>query len=231
MDATASPVPPEFVHPVLDGRKDASAELADVVRRLITLTTATTAPADVTLAAVRELKAVADVLESHVPDTPLPNTVVHQPKADGLPDLMERMPFDVVVGRHNPLAVPMKLVLEPPKAVMTGSFPRQYEGPPGCVHGAMIAAAFDTLLAAANVASGLAGPTARLEIRYRRPTLLNTPTVLEGWVEEQGERSVRTVGRLLQNGRVAVEAEGEFALLDHEQIARLAARMAASEAG
>ncbi|MEO3783749.1 PaaI family thioesterase [Actinocorallia sp. B10E7] len=227
----SAPSPNDLVHPVLEGRKDVSAELADAVRRLIGLTTATTAPADVTSAAVRDLNAIADVLESHVPDIPLPNTVVHQPEPEGLPDLAERMPFDVVIGRHNPLALPMEIALEPPKAVMRGAFTRPYEGPPGCVHGAMIAAAFDTLLAAANVVEGLAGPTARLEIRYRRPTLLNTPSVLEGWVEHREERSVRTVGRLTQNGRVTAEAVGEFALLDREQIARMAARVSAGKAG
>ena len=220
----SAPASSEFVHPVLAGREDASAELADAVRRLIGLTTATPAPADVTLAAVRDLNAIADVLESHVPETPLPNTVVHQPVPEGLPDLTERMPFDVVIGRHNPLALPLKVSFEPPKALLKGTFTRAYEGPPGCVHGAMLASAFDLLLAAATVVAGVPGPTARLELKYRRPTLLNVPCVLEGEVEQHDGRSVRTVGRLIQNGHVTVEAVGDFVKLDREQIERMARR-------
>ncbi|WP_106401663.1 PaaI family thioesterase [Actinocorallia populi] len=220
MDPVASTDP---VHPVLEGRLDASAELAGAVRRLIELTTATTAPEEATLAAVRELNAIADTLERHVPDPLPPNTVVHSP-AEGLPDLAGRMPFDVVIGRHNPLALPLEVSLEPPKALMRGTFTRAYEGPPGCVHGAMLASAFDVLLAAANVVAGVAGPTARLEIKYRRPTLLNVPCFLEGEVERHDGRSVHTVGRLVQNGRVTVEAVGDFVKLDREQIERMAGR-------
>ncbi|GAA0963988.1 PaaI family thioesterase [Actinocorallia libanotica] len=219
MEAAAQSAP---VHPVLEGRLDASLELADAVRRLIGLTTATRASQEDTLAAARELNAVADRLERHVPDPPLPKTIVHP--ADGGTDLAGRMPFDVVVGRHNPLAVPLTPRFEPPKAFLEGVFTRPYEGPPGCVHGAVIASSFDIILAAANFISGVSGPTARLEIFYRRPTLLDVPSVFEGWVEQQEDRSVRTVGRLLQNGRVTVEAVGEFVRLDREQMERLASR-------
>ena len=214
---------PDAVHPVLEGRKEGSAELADAVRRLIELTTATTAPEEVTRAAARELHALADVLEGHVPDPPLPKTFLHPP-AEGPVDLAGRMPFDVVVGAHNPLALPLEVSLEPPKSVLRGVFTRPYEGPPGCVHGAVIAASFDVVLAAANVIAKAPGPTARLEITYRRPTLLHTPCVFEGRVEQQNGRSVRTVGRLMQNGRVTVEAAGDFVKLDQEQLARMAGR-------
>ncbi len=210
-------------HPVLEGRHDASAELADAVRRLIGLTTAAIAPPEATLAAARALHAVADALERHVPDPPPPATVLHPP-AEGAFDLGERMPFDVVVGAHNPLALPLKVRLEPPKSVLTGTFTRAYEGPPGCVHGGVLAASFDVALAAANIIADVPGPTARLELTYRRPTLLHVPCVLECRVEHHDGRSVRTVGRLLQNDRVTVEAAGDFVKLDKEQIARMAGR-------
>jgi hypothetical protein len=45
-------------------------------------------------------------------------------------DLASRMPFDVIVGRHNPLALPLAISFDPPKALLTGTFTRQYEGPP-----------------------------------------------------------------------------------------------------
>ncbi|OLT31142.1 hypothetical protein BJF79_09115 [Actinomadura sp. CNU-125] len=145
-------------YPALAGREPESRELADAVRRLIAVCTSTTAPADTTLAAARELNAVADRLERHVPDPPHPMTMLLGPAIDAddeSPDLAARMPYDVVVGRHSPLALPLSVSFEPPKALLRGTFTRPYQGPPGCVHGAVLAASFDLVCAAANVIAGL----------------------------------------------------------------------------
>ncbi|SEF58952.1 Thioesterase superfamily protein [Thermomonospora echinospora] len=220
---TESPAQTPAGHPVLAGREHESAALADVVRRLVELTVTTTAPAATTREAVRRLEAVADILERHVPDPPLPKTILSEP-VDNAAGLAARMPFDNVIGRHNPLALPLDLEFDPPRALLRGAFTRAYEGPPGCVHGAVLAASFDIVCAAANIVAGLPGPTARLEITYRRPTALYEPCLFEGQVEAQDGRRIRTVGRLLQRDRVTVEAVGDFVLLDHAQIARMSER-------
>ncbi|QFG20115.1 PaaI family thioesterase [Actinomadura sp. WMMB 499] len=214
-------------YPALAGRESESEALADAVRRLVALCTATAAPAETTLAAARELNAVADRLERHVPDPPPPMTMLLGPAIsadDESPDLAARMPYDVVVGRHSPLALPLSVSFEPPKALLRGTFTRPYQGPPGCVHGAVLAASFDLVCAAANVIAGLAGPTARLEIRYRKPTLLDVPCVFEGEVESHEGRRIRTVGRLIQEDNVTVEATGDFVHLDRTDIARMSGR-------
>lgn len=208
-------------HPILEGRVKESAVLADAVRRLVGLCTATAAPPEETLAAAHALDAVADALQRYVPD-PLPGKTILTDPAEGATDLADRMPFDVVVGRHNPLAPPLEVSFEPPRALLSGTFTRPYEGPPGCVHGAVLAASFDILFAAANFIARLPGPTAKLEITYRRPTALHRPCLFEGQVESREGRRIRTVGRLLQDDRVTVEATGDFVLLDHAQIARMA---------
>ncbi|MEU5880076.1 PaaI family thioesterase [Spirillospora sp. NPDC047279] len=207
-------------HPALAGRAAASARLGDEVRRLIELCTTTVAPSDVTDRAAAELRAIADRLAAHVPDPLIPTALPADPES-GDTDLAGRMPFDLVIGRHNPLAVPLEVTFEPPRALLSGRFQRAHEGPPGCVHGAVIASSFDIVLAAANVVAGLPGPTARLEITYRRPTLLGVPCTFEGEVERHEGRSVRTVGRLLQGDRVTATAVGDFVQLDRAQIARM----------
>ncbi|MEO5876145.1 MAG: hotdog domain-containing protein [Streptosporangiaceae bacterium] len=222
-DLHAEPAGTTAVHPALAGRVTGSAALADAVRRLIVLCTSTTASEATTLAAARDLAGIADVLEQHVPDPLLPKTVLSDPASDET-DLAARMPFDVVIGRHNPLATPLELAFEGQRARLTGVFTRPYEGPPGCVHGAVLASSFDIVFAAANFIAGLPGPTTRLEITYRRPTALETPCLFEGWVDHHDSRSVRTVGRLVQNDKVTVTAVGEFALLTREQIARMVDR-------
>ena len=229
-------------HPALAGREQESAALADAVRRLAGLSITTTASAEATLAAARKLQEIADELERHGSDPSVSRTLVPEwagaddpavvgDLAGGGIDLASRMPFDVIVGRHNPLAVPLAVSFDPPKALLTGTFTRQYEGPPDCVHGAVLAASFDVVLAAANVIARVPGPTVKLEITYRRPTALYEPCLFEGVTEAHDASRVRTVGRLIQRDQVTVEAAGEFAKFDRAAIVRMAARAQAAGGG
>ena len=134
------PRPTSFEHhPALRGREAEAHALADVLRRLIRLSVSTAPPAAETARLTAQLAALADELETHVPEVPLPRFV--GPGQDGPPPDENRplggaMPFDVVVGPFNPLALPVMLDFEPPKAIGRAAFDVAYEGAPGCVHGA-----------------------------------------------------------------------------------------------
>jgi acyl-coenzyme A thioesterase PaaI-like protein len=132
------------------------------------------------------------------------------------------MPYDVVVGGFNPLALPVVLDFEPPKALGRAAFDVAYEGAPGCVHGAVLAATFDIILTAANALEGTVGPTVRLALRFLRPTLTNEEAVFEGWVTEVTEGRVFSKGRIVQGGIVTVEADGEFAIFGRDRVNTMA---------
>jgi acyl-coenzyme A thioesterase PaaI-like protein len=82
------------------------------------------------------------------------------------------------VGEYNPCFPRYTLELDDDGGA-SGSveFPISYEGPPGIVHGGFLAVFFDCVLQELNCALGLAGKTAELSLRYRRPTPLLTPLV------------------------------------------------------
>ncbi len=96
-----------------------------------------------------------------------------------------------------------------------------YEGPPGCVHGGMIAAAFDEVLGFAQSLSGKPGMTGTLTIRYRKPTPLDTDLLFEGWVEKVEGRKIFTVGHCKAGEEITAEAEGLFISVDFEKMAQL----------
>lgn len=193
--------------------------LANRLRRLIDLAVTSEAPADHIDAATRALDAAIASLAPYEPGGPTPRF----PAGDrSKPE--DVMPFDAVMGRLNPLAPPLRFTWEPPRAIATVTFGTPYEGPPGCVHGGIIAAAFDQVFNVANLLGGSPGPTVRLALRFRRPTPIRTALRFEGWQERADERRVHTVGRLLDGDRVTVEAEGSFALLTSEAIMRLGRR-------
>ena len=217
------PLPPVERHPGLQGRTEQAQALANELRRLIRLSVSTAPSPRETAELTAQLAAVADRLEAHIPAVPLPR---YAPPEDGPPGVsfaQNSMPFDIAVGRFNPLALPVDVTVEPPKAIGHARFTVAYEGAPGCVHGGALAAAFDIVFSAANTVAGTSGPTLRLNLRYRRPTLIGEDTRFEGWVTEATERRVFSEGRIVQGGTTTVEAEAEFAIFDRTEVDRMAA--------
>ena len=162
--------------------------LADAVRRLVDATVRSAPPADETAALADEVNGLAQRLEAHVPDLPFARFVAAIAEDASISD---RMPFDAVIGPFNPIALPVEVTVEGGRAVGRARFTTPYEGPPGLVHGGVIAAAFDMVLSVANHAAQAAGPTVSLTMRYRRPTLLDRDLVIEAEVAESPARSRR----------------------------------------
>lgn len=199
-------------------------QLAAAVRRLMTATVTTTGSPDLLDDATRRIEMLAEGLERHVPERgPLPTArfADRSVRSEEVATLAAAMPFDMVIGSCNPVALPVAVEFEPPMAIGRATFTPPYEGAPGCVHGAVLAASFDMMLTAANVLADAAGPTVTLTIRYLKPTLIAQPALFEAWVTSVDRRRTHSRGRLVQNGVVTVEAEGEFVTMDRSRIASL----------
>ncbi len=196
-------------------------ELAAEVRRLTAMIVTSTAPPDVLRRAAEQVARSADELARYVPTpaaTPRARFTDDAVRPGEAATLAAAMPFDMIIGSCNPVAPPITVAFEPPKAVGTVVFPAQFEGAPGCVHGAALAGAFDIMLTAANFMAGTAGPTVELTIRYRKPTVISQPAVFEAWVTERRGRRTHSRGQLLQGGVVTVEASGEFVEMSRSRI-------------
>jgi len=205
------------LHPAVQGREGSLGRLTEAVRRLSELVVTSVAPAGELDQVAAAIDQVANRLAAHVPEVPpprFPGRPQEGAEAEDPRSLHDAMPFDPVIGTFSPVAPPVVLEAAGTTAIGRARYGHCFEGAPGWVHGAAIAAAFDMVLTAANRIEGVAGPTVRLTVHYRRPTLLAQEVVYEGWVAERRGRRVITVGRLQQNGETTVEAEGEFARLD-----------------
>jgi acyl-coenzyme A thioesterase PaaI-like protein len=115
-----------------------------------------------------------------------------------------------ITGRSNPLSAPLHIWLEDDRVLGWAEYPQQYEGPPGCVHGGFVAAAFDDLLGAAQTLSGQAGFTGTLTIRMERPTPLNQRIDYEGGLSGVEGRKIAVWGTARCGGEVIARAEGIF---------------------
>jgi acyl-coenzyme A thioesterase PaaI-like protein len=196
-------------------------ELVAEIRRLMALTVTVTASPDVLADVTRRASALADELDRHVPEpASVPTGMFAQRSVspEELTTLSSAMPFDMIIGSCNPVALPITVEFEPPKAIGRGIFTAPFEGAPGCVHGAALAGAFDIMLTAANIIANGAGPTVELSIRYLKPTLMAEPALFEAWVTSLDGRRTHSRGHLIQGGVVTVEATGEFVNLDRSRI-------------
>jgi len=129
---------------------------------------------------------------------------------DGSGDDARLLERSGITGASNPLSAPVHLQILGDRVVGWAEYAEQYEGPPGCVHGGFVAAAFDDLLGAAQTLSGSAGFTGTLTIRMVRPTPLRRRIDYEGGVTGVDGRKIRTWGRARCAGEVVAEAEGVF---------------------
>ena len=86
-----------------------------------------------------------------------------------------------------------------------------YEGPPGCVHGGVIALMLDQLFTEAAAAAGEIGMTATMSVSYRRPTPLGTVFV-EAWLERVNGLK-RTLKATCKDADGNVTAEAEALLI------------------
>jgi acyl-coenzyme A thioesterase PaaI-like protein len=196
-------------------------ELSASVRRLMEMVITSATPSAVLKDVAARTDALAEELSQYVPapdaiPTARYNHVGARPEKPRT--MAAAMPFDMIVGSCNPVAPPIAIEFDPPKAIGTVLFTPQYEGAPGCVHGAALAGAFDIILTAANFMANAAGPTVELTIRYRKPTLISRPAVFEGWVTGRKGRRIHSQGQLVQDGLVTVEAFGEFVEMERSRI-------------
>lgn len=206
-------------HPAIAGRERALRQLADGVRRLVAATVANTADASVTARVADEIRAIAERLEAHCNETPPPRYGGEPP--DGALEPHDVFPYDPVLGIYSPLALPVEMEFADGTAIGRARFTTPYEGPPGCVHGAVIAGAFDQVFNVANIFGGAAGPTVRLDLTYERPTPLLRDVVFEARIEEIGEKRITTRGVLRHGDTVCVRAVGIFARVARERVMAL----------
>lgn len=126
-----------------------------------------------------------------------------------------RRPYYVqggLIGDHNPLVPPIEINHTDGVTWGTVFFGTAYEGPPGCVHGGFIALFFDQVLGHHNIALAIPAMTAKLEVRYRRPTPLLKNLKFEVHTREITDRRVVNEAWLEEDAGRVSEARATFAL-------------------
>ncbi len=128
------------------------------------------------------------------------------------PQPTSRMCF--VCGRENPVGLHIRFYEdhENQQIVVPLVIPERYQGYPGIAHGGILATILDEATGRALMMASEGNPfwvTAKLEVKYRKPTPTETPLTVVGWVVKQRRRSAEVAGEIrLPDGTVTVESTG-----------------------
>jgi acyl-coenzyme A thioesterase PaaI-like protein len=129
--------------------------------------------------------------------------------------------YGPLAGPMNPIAPPLRLEWSTATVIGRATFGDAYEGPPGCLHGGFIAAAFDDVLGFAQSLSGNPGMTGRLTVSYRAPTPLHTELVFTGRYLRTEGRKVFASATLHAGDTLCADAEGLFIAMRPDAFARM----------
>ncbi|MCA9565619.1 MAG: PaaI family thioesterase [Myxococcales bacterium] len=132
----------------------------------------------------------------------------------------EVLPYSPISGALNPVSPPVTMRGDGENLIGEATFGDCFEGPRGHLHGSVIAAVYDQLLAFANILSGNAGPTGSLTVRFHRPTPLHTKLTFVAKTERVEGRKVWTRGECRLGDQLLTEGEGLFIRLDPKRAYR-----------
>ncbi|MET0999481.1 MAG: PaaI family thioesterase [Marmoricola sp.] len=120
---------------------------------------------------------------------------------------------NAVVGLRNPIAPPLEIEKsEDGRAWSSFHLGSLYEGPPGMVHGGVVALVLDQLFGEAAAAGGSPGMTGTLNVRYEQNTPLGDCSG-EAWIDHVDGVKTIVKGELRRaDGEKTVSAEGIFIL-------------------
>jgi uncharacterized protein (TIGR00369 family) len=196
-------------------RREAVGELGAALRDLVDAAVRTEVPLDQLAGATEAARRLAAGLRSETRG-------LHDIAAVDDPEVGERW-YSPVYGPGNPVAPPL-VATDSADGRATGrvTVGKSHEGPPGLVHGGVVATLLDHVLARAVRAAGRGGPTATLTVTYRRPVQLGVPLVATAEMGTTDGRRTTATARLVAEDdptTTLAEAEGLFVALRPERAA------------
>jgi acyl-coenzyme A thioesterase PaaI-like protein len=192
--------------------------LAAAMRQVIASLVRSDAPEDELRQAADGLERYSERLASH------PRLMAYEGFAETSPSGDASAFFDKspLIGLSNPLAPPIVIEVTGDQTCRgTVTFGDAYEGPPGCVHGGFIAAAFDEVLGFAQSLTGQPGFTGTLTVVYRKPTPLQTELHFDARVVRIERRKIFAHCELHAGDLLCAESEGIFVSADKERFEAL----------
>jgi acyl-coenzyme A thioesterase PaaI-like protein len=157
---------------------------------------------------------------------PLPDTARHTPVSmDGNPTLDERASHCFGCGPANPQGLHLTFTSdtsnpEAPIATAHLLLDRLHEGPPGHIHGGIVATLLDEAMSKLNRPLNVIAMTRHMEVDYLHPVPLYQPLVLTSrHLTREGRKLFHLAEIQRPDGTVLARAKGLFIVVDEKLLA------------
>ncbi|HVM64232.1 MAG TPA: hypothetical protein VMU14_05170 [Acidimicrobiales bacterium] len=165
-------------------------EVAPLLRRLAGLVLALDDEDPTVARLIAELRAAERDLAERVPTAPTPRVGPDASRA-----LRPYIDHGRRIGAFNACFPDYSISVDGERATGLVTFPLAFEGPPGIVHGGVLATFFDCVVQHHNCDVGVAGRTTSLVVEYHRPTPLGVELAFE-IDRDAGDRRIMSRARL-----------------------------------
>jgi acyl-coenzyme A thioesterase PaaI-like protein len=129
-------------------------------------------------------------------------------------ETIEAAPMCFACGQDNPIGLRIQFTMEDDRCTGRFTADENHVGYENTVHGGIIYAALDDVMANVLYLQDIKAHTARCEIRYRYALEVGEPVHLSGWIENRRRRLVMLKGEArLEDGTVVADAEASFMLV------------------
>jgi hypothetical protein len=171
---------------------------------------------------VEDLRAAERALARVVPSDPTPRL-----GPDARDDQRPYVDHSRDVGAYNVCFPEYAIVVDGRHASGRVTFPLVFEGPPGLVHGGVLATFFDCVVQHHNCDVGVAGKTTSLTVEYHRPTPIEMPLTFVIDRQTDGRR-ITSQARLVLGNDVLCAATMDAVAGDLSRLPRVPPRRTAS---
>jgi acyl-coenzyme A thioesterase PaaI-like protein len=132
-------------------------------------------------------------------------------------------------GPENPQGLQLKFELREADGVITATslftMTRMHEGPPGYIHGGIIATLLDEAMSKLNRPLNVLAMTRSLTVDYLRPSPLHVPLRLVGkHLRRDGRKVLHSAELQAEDGTVLARGEGFFLVVDAAMLADAGAK-------
>jgi uncharacterized protein (TIGR00369 family) len=157
--------------------------------------------------------------------THLPDSLATAAALD--PSLDELLHHCFACGSANPEGLHLHFTADPAAHTVTAQvqLTRLHEGPPGHIHGGIVATLLDEAMSKLNRPLNVLAMTRHMEIDYLRPAPLHQPLILTGrHLHRTGRKLFHQAELAAQDGTILARAKGLFIAIDAKlaQAAKLA---------
>jgi uncharacterized protein (TIGR00369 family) len=124
-------------------------------------------------------------------------------------------------GETNKTGLRLKVSLENERVFSRARIPKRFQGPPGCVHGGIIATLLDEAMSKANRQFGILAMTRQMEVEYLRPVPLGSPILITARHIEANGRKHRCEAEIVaEDGTILARGRALFIAVSPDYLRR-----------